>query len=193
MFLVFDVPWYLAASCIAPFHVFLFLSSECICWRTQPHVAYRPYKLCAVYILVLQLMEAGTSGANGRCAAASVRGSGAGSAILQHPDTEARCVKGTARPLRTAQMDCVPRVRPFSLLGLIIIIIIYTLTVIWQNIASLFEQEVCVGKEITLWTDTDSQCMVMAAPFILYTTQTTYCRSCWVCQQFFWMMLDVWN
>lgn len=74
---------------------------------------------------MLQSTEAGTSGANGPYAAASVRGSGVGNATPRHPDTEARRAKGTARPLRTAQMDYVPRVRPFSLLGIIIIIIIF--------------------------------------------------------------------
>lgn len=62
-------------------------------------------------------MEAGMSGASGQCAAVSVRGSELGNATPQYPDTEAKCAKGTVRPLRTAQMDCVPRVRPFSLLS----------------------------------------------------------------------------
>lgn len=70
-----------------------------------------------LYVLMLQSMEAGTSGANGPYAAVSARGSGVGNATPQHPDTEARCAKGTVRPLRTAQMDCVPRVRPFSPAG----------------------------------------------------------------------------
>lgn len=60
-------------------------------------------------------MEAGTSGANGPSAAASVRGSGVGNATHPCRDTEARCATETARTRRTAQMDCVSRVRPFTL------------------------------------------------------------------------------
>lgn len=71
---------------------------------------------------VLQSMAAGTSGASGPCAAASARGSAVEGATLQHPDTEARRAKGTARPPRTARTDSVPRVRPLSLLGIVIIV-----------------------------------------------------------------------
>lgn len=94
------------------------------------------------------------NGASGRCAAASVRGNGAGSATPQHPGTEARCVKGTARTLRTAQMGCARKVRPFSLPGITIIIVMvffphhyHTLAVTWQVITGMFKQEVlCGGK-----------------------------------------------
>lgn len=71
---------------------------------------------CAAFLLAVQLMEAGTSGVNGHCAIVCVEGTALGSAALQHPDIEAKCVKGTARPLRTAQMGCVPRVSPPFLL-----------------------------------------------------------------------------
>lgn len=73
--------------------------------------------------MVLQLTEAGTNGVNGQSATTSVRGSGLGNATLLRPDTEAKCVRETVRPRRTAQMDCVPKVRPFSLLGIIIVMV----------------------------------------------------------------------
>ncbi|MEQ2175265.1 hypothetical protein GOODEAATRI_016366 [Goodea atripinnis] len=72
--------------------------------------------ICAVCVIIFQLMEAGMSGANGRSAAASVNGSGVGNATPRHPDTEARRVKGTARPLRTAQMECAPRIESFYMM-----------------------------------------------------------------------------
>lgn len=88
------------------------------------------------------------NGASGQCAAVSVRGSELGNATPQYPDTEAKCAKGTVRSLRTAQMDCVPRVRLFSLLSSSlfyffpnIIIIIYTLTITWQVITSVLEED----------------------------------------------------
>lgn len=108
------------------------------------------YSFCDARIPMWQLMEAGMSGANGQCAAASVRSRGVENATPRYPDIEAKCAKGTVRPLRTAQMDSAPRVRPFSLLFIIIIIlifspniiiIIYTLTVTWQVITSMLEQE----------------------------------------------------
>lgn len=77
------------------------------------------------------------SGVSGPCAAASARDSGVGNATPQYPDTEARCVKETARPLRTAQMDYVPRVRPLSLQGTIIVIVIIFLSLSSSYIHSL--------------------------------------------------------
>lgn len=167
-----------------PFYFSCLLCAFLVCVPT--HAAYL---LSRIYILMLQLTGAGTSGANGLYAAASARGSEAGNATPQHPGTEARRVKGTVRPLRTAQMDCVPRVRPLSPLGTTIIIIIvfillslsspYTLTVTWQIIRGMSTGGVCWRKKIKimLWIDTDAQCMVMSALFLLCAAHLTYCMS----------------
>lgn len=71
-----------------------------------------------------------------------------------------------------------------------IIIIIYTLTITWQVIASVLEEEVWIEKEATVWTDTDSQSMIMSPLFLLYTAPLTCHESA---SHYFQIMFDVWN
>lgn len=126
-------------TCERSFHLFLL-------WSVCELTPYARHSLCP-QLPMMQLTEAGTSGANGPCAAASVRGSGVGDATRRRRDTAARCARGTARPPRTAQTDCALRVRPFSLLGTITTIIIIISHhprhhVHAQSITSMFKQEV---------------------------------------------------
>lgn len=117
----------------------------------------------------LQSTEAGTSGANGRCAAASARGSGVGSATRRRPDTEARRATGAARPPRTAQMDCVPRVRPFTLPGTVTIstaIIIPSSGACWSRRC---ESELNVTP-----CDTEARCTIISALFLLRSARTHF-------------------
>lgn len=140
-------------------------------------------------------MELGMSGANGPCAAASVRDSGAANATPRHPDTGARCVRETVRPLRTAQMDCVPRVRLFPVLGIIIItriiiviiiLIIHTLTLTWLIITSMFELEVCTGwHRCTVHDNLSVLSPVCRSLDILCVIFVTVCR-CWL------LVTDAW-
>lgn len=70
--------------------------------------AFKPLSLC----LFGQLTAAGASGASGRCAARTARGSAAGSARRRSPNTEGGCVTGWRWPRTTAPAACARRVSP---------------------------------------------------------------------------------
>lgn len=146
-------------------------------------------KACSLheYVVLLQLMEAGTSGANGPCAAASVRGRGVGSATPQLPDTEARRVKGAARPQRTAQMDCVPRVRPSSASpsSMLSSPCHYHLHICIQYTMTSHHLHVKISIKINHSVDWH-RCLVhgkVTAHLLCAAGDMTYCMSYWICHR----------